>query len=359
MFCHQLLTVRCYTASGKFFFRLYTALFRIPPGFPEPCFLDEVFPLKFVSPIAVLLLLLFGLAGSCWPQSLSTGIHGIITDSTGGAAPNATVRLISNNSPPLQQTSDLEGNYAFTGLRSGTYHIEVTLAGFNEFSSKDITLIEGQSATQDVILRTEANKTTVDVNESLPTVQTEDATVSNTITSQEITGLQLNGRNFTQFIALTAGVSNQTGQDEAKVGPQGSAAFSVNGGRVEYNSFNLDGTDLLNVGFNGAINTLIVYPSLDAIGEMKILTSNYSALYGRTASGTILVNTKAGTSEFHGDAYVFLRNELLNARNFFDQTKGAPLYRRYDFGLTLGGPLYIPNVYNTKKDKTFFFISEE
>ena len=315
--------------------------------------------MKFVSLIAVPSLLLLGMAGSCWPQSLSTGIHGVVKDPNAMIVPGATVRLVSNNGPAIEHTSDAEGNYAFTGLRSGTYHVVVSVLGFKDFTSTEITLIEGQAATEDVTLTIATNQTSVDVVGNLPTVETVDASVTNTITSQELVGLQLNGRNFTQLIALTPGVSNQTGQDEAKVGAQGSAAYSVNGGRVEYNSFNLDGTDLLNVGFNGGINTLIVYPSLDAIGEMKVLTSNYSALYGRTASGTVLVNTKSGTSEFHGDAYVFIRNEALNARNFFDETKRAPLYRRYDGGLTLGGPLSIPNVYNTKKDKTFFFISEE
>jgi hypothetical protein len=315
--------------------------------------------LKFVSLIAVRSLLLLGMAVSCWPQSLSTGIHGVITDSSASVVPGATVRLVSNLGPPLEQTSDAEGKYAFTGLRAATYHITVGMIGFQDFASKDVTLLDGQAATIDVALVTAASKTTLDVVGNVPTVETADPSVYNTITAKEITSLQLNGRNFTQLIALTPGVSNQTGQDEAKVGAQGSAAYSVNGGRVEYNNFNLDGTDLANVGFNGAINTLIVYPSLDAIGEIKILTSNYSALYGRTASGTVLVNTKSGTSDFRGDAYAFVRNEALNARNFFDETKRAPLYRRYDFGITLGGPIYIPNLYNTKKDKTFFFISEE
>jgi hypothetical protein len=316
--------------------------------------------LKSFSLIATPSFLLLVAAVSSWPQSLSTAIHGTIKDSTGGLAPGATIRLTSNIGPATEQTSDAEGNYAFTGLRAGTYHISVSLIGFQDFNGKEITLLEGQAATLDVtLLIANAGKTTVDVVGNLPTVETADPSVYNTITAKEITGLQLNGRNFTQLIALTPGVSNQTGQDEAKVGVQGSAAYSVNGGRVEYNNFDLDGTDLLNVGFNAGINTLIVYPSLDAIGEIKILTSNYSALYGRTASGTTIVSTKSGTSEFHGDAYVFIRNEAFNARNFFDETKGAPLYRRQDWGLTLGGPLYIPNIYNTNKNKTFFFISEE
>ena len=90
-----------------------------------------------------------------------------------------------------------------------------------------------------------------------------------------------------------------------------------------------------------------------------MLTSNYGAMYGRTASGTVLVTTKSGGEKWHGDGYEFLRNEAFNARNYFDQTPKAPLYRRNDFGFTIGGPIFIPNVYNEKKDKTFIFWSEE
>ena len=169
----------------------------------------------------------------------------------------------------------------------------------------------------------------------------------------------LNGRNFTQLITLTPGVSNQTGQDEAKVGVQGSVKYSVNGGRVEYNSFEVDGSDVLNAGLSGAESTLVVYPSLDAIQEVKVLTSNYGAQYGRTASGTVEVTTKSGGNQWHGNGYEFFRNEAMNARNYFDQTLKAPTYRRNDFGGTIGGPLTIPGHYNVNKDKTFIFFSEE
>ena len=128
---------------------------------------------------------------------------------------------------------------------------------------------------------------------------------------------------------------NQTGQDEAKVGVSGSVKYSVNGGRVEYNTFDADGSDLLNVGINGANSTLIVYPSLDAIQEVKVLTSNYGAMYGRTASGTVLVTTKSGTAQFHGSGYEFLRNEVFNARNYFDQTATV---RRFIAKTTLAAP---------------------
>lgn len=94
--------------------------------------------------------------------------------------------------------------------------------------------------------------------------------------------------------------------------------YSVNGGRVEYNTFEVDGSDVLNTGLNGASSTLMVYPSLDAIQEVKVLTSNYGAQFGRTASGTVQVTTKSGTPQFHGNLYDFVRNEAFNSRNYFD-----------------------------------------
>ena len=103
---------------------------------------------------------------------------------------------------------------------------------------------------------------------------------------------------------------------------------------------------------------LPVFPSLDAINELKVLTSNYGAQYGRSASGTILVDTKTGGSSLHGSAYYFGRNEFFNSRNYFDQTLRAPLYRKNDFGGTIGGPVSIPKLYS-RRDRTFFFFSEE
>ena len=312
--------------------------------------------------------LLVALAGSfpsssLWCQvgsvSLTTGVRGLVKDSSQALIANAQVRLVSDVAPVQEVSSDVQGQYSFSGLRGGTYHVSVSLSGFETYEGTPFEIVAGQSVQQNVTLSPAGTKTVTEVTGDAPQVETSDPSVYNTLSSKELTGYQLNGRNFIQLIALTPGVSNQTGQDEAEVGVQGSAAYSVNGGRTEYNTFDLDGSDLLNVGFNGSVNTLTVYPSLDSIGEMKILTSNYGAMYGRTASGTVLVSTKSGTTEFHGTGYYFNRNEAYNARNFFDQTRGAPLYRRHDLGGAIGGPLYIPGVYNTKKEKTFFFFSEE
>ena len=290
----------------------------------------------------------------------AAAINGTVRDSSGAFFPGASVTVTSSAGTTQTAVTNERGEYSILGLPPDTYSVSITAAGFKTFQKDGVTLSEGRSLSADATLEPAEAVTSVKVAGSrVAQVETDTAQVSGTITAKEVVSLGLNGRNFTQLIALAPGVSNQTGQDEAKVGVLGSVKYSVNGGRVEYNTFEVDGSDVLNVGINGAESTLIVYPSVDAIQEVKVLTSNYGAMYGRTASGTVLVSTKFGTGEFHGNAYYFNRNEFFNARNFFDETKGAPLYRRHDLGFTLGGPLYIPNHYNSHKDKTFFFFSEE
>ena len=131
-------------------------------------------------------------------------------------------------------------------------------------------------------------------------------------------------------------------------------AFSINGGRTEYNNFEIDGGDALD---NGSNTTLNVYPSIDAIAEVKVLTSNFGAQYGRNGSGTVEVETKSGTNRFHGDLYEFLRNDAFNATPEFETS--VPSLQEERFRLYHRGPVFIPGHYNTNKQKTFFFWSEE
>jgi hypothetical protein len=288
-------------------------------------------------------------------------IKGTVTDQTGAVVTAAKAVLTTAAGAKLESPINDKGLYSFTGLEPGIYKLVVTAPNFADMPFDNITLTAGLELTLDApLVPAKAKGEEVNVEAGgAGRVETESATVSGTIEQKEVVSLQLNGRNFSQLIALAAGVSNQTGQDEGKVGVVGSVKYSVNGGRVEYNTFEVDGSDVLNTGLNRSASTLVVYPSIDAIQEVKVLTSNYGAEYGRTASGTVQVSTKAGTAKFHGNIYEFIRNEAFNSRNYFDETSKAPLYRRQDFGGTIGGPLSIPGVYNTKKDKTFFFFSEE
>lgn len=303
--------------------------------------------------------------GGVFACAQNGAITGHITDPQQKAVSSATVHVVNTGGNLQRDTkTDAEGAYSVTDLPPGDYLIVVEEEGFETKTSDAATLAVGQSLAIDLQL-TAVKSTTTNVEVvggGASTIELQNASLSGIVSNKEVATLALNGRNFTQLITTTPGVSNQTGQDEAKVGLAGSAKFSVNGGRVEYNTFEVDGSDVLNTGINasrGQGEPLIVYPSIDAIQDMQVLTSNYSALYGKTASGTVIVTTKSGTGQFHGNVYGFVRNEFFNARNYFDEPGRAPLYRRQDYGGTIGGPFFIAGKYNEKKDRTFFFFSEE
>jgi hypothetical protein len=292
-------------------------------------------------------------------QKGQSQVYGVVTDQSGAVLPGAKVTISGAAGGTQSGASNAQGAY-FINLPPGTYTLTISNPGFKDFKTEGLTLAADQELEMDGTLEPgAASPEKVDVvGNTVGQVETEKAEVSGTITAKEVVNTPLNGRNFTQLLTFAPGVSNQSGQDEALVGVKGSVKFSVNGGRVEYNTFSVDGVDVLHAGIHGSESTLVVYPSLDAINELKVLTSNYGAQYGRSASGTILVDTKSGGSSFHGSAYYFGRNEIFNSRNYFDQTLRAPLYRKHDFGFTMGGPLYIPKIY-PRKDRTYYFFSEE
>jgi hypothetical protein len=291
---------------------------------------------------------------ACFAQDGS--ITGNVRDASGGELPNATV-TITNNEQGFTRTAttNQSGDYLVSGIPAGTYKINFKAAGFQQYSVNGLVLRVAEKARADATLNVgQVNSEVTVAGAGVSQVQTETAELSGTITGKQIDQLVLNGRNFTQLVTLQPGVSNQTGQDEGTVGVYGSVAFSVNGGRTEYNNWELDGGDNMDNGSNGTLN---VYPNVDAIAEVKVLTSNYGAQFGRNGSAQIETITKSGTRDFHGDLFEFLRNEDFNARNFFQAER--PEYRKHDYGYTIGGPVFIPKLYNTGKDKTFFFFSEE
>jgi len=300
-------------------------------------------------------------AAASQASSAKGAIAGTVSDTTGAVIPGVSVTALDAAGQTFSVTSDEKGEFKIEGLAPGLYKIVATAANFADFLKENIDIKAGETAKADFSMSpasAAAEKVEVTAG-GIAKVEQETAQIAGSLSTKEVTTYALNGRNFTQLIALAPGVSNQTGQDEALVGVKGSVKYSVNGGRVEYNTYDVDGGDILNASINGSHSTLIVYPSIDAISELQVLTSNYGAMYGRTASGTILATTKQGGSDFHGDAYFFLRDNHLNARNFFDQTSRAPLYQKYEPGGTIGGPVFIPGHYNVNKDKTFFFFSME
>jgi hypothetical protein len=277
----------------------------------------------------------------------TASLTGTVRDATGAVLPKASV-VIKNTGQGTTRNlvTNSDGEYLAAALAPGQYNITVTAPGFRKYQAENVTLRVAQNARIDVAMQVGNVQEEVTVRgEGLTQVNTESSELGGTITGKEMIQLQLNGRNFTQLITLVPGVSNQTGQDEGVVGAQGNVNYSVNGGRTEYNNWEVDGGDMMDNGSNFSLN---VYPSVEAIGEVQVLTSNYGAQYGRNGSGTVEVETKSGTNAFHGSVWEFARNEAFNAHNYFD-IPGTPKagYHKHDFGYSVGGPIW--------KDHTFFF----
>ena len=284
----------------------------------------------------------------------TASLTGTVTDATGATITDAQI-TVGNVGKGIHRTTSTNaaGEYLVSGLPPAHYDIAISAAGFALYNVKNVVLGVAEKARLDAKLQVGTASLQITVaGEDVSTVETQSSELAGTVTGREITQLQLNGRDFTQLITLVPGVSNQNLEDQGI----GSPAFSVNGGRLEYNNWELDGGDTLD---NGSNTTLNVTPSIDSISEVRVLTSNYGAQYGRNGSGTIEVETKSGASALHGDIFEFVRNDMFNARNYLDPPGATPAYKKNNFGYTLGGPIFIPGLYNANRDKSFFFWSQE
>jgi len=280
-------------------------------------------------------------------------ITGTVRDNTGAVIQGAEVK-VSGAAGGIERSTatNSDGDYLAAGLPGGTYNLTVGAKGFKTFKANGVVLRVGQKARVDAALAIGNIATEIVVQgEQLNQVETQTSDLSGTVTGKQISELQLNGRNYTQLLALSPGATNQSGQDEPGQGLS-TVAYSVNGGRTEYNNWEIDGGNNMDDGSN---TTLLSYPSLDSIAEVRVMSSNYGAQYGRNSSGTVEVETKSGTNKFHGDVFEYVRNDVFNANNYFT---GFSPYKKNDFGFTVGGPVTIPKVYDGK-NKTFFFYSQE
>jgi hypothetical protein len=311
------------------------------------------FALKHFIGLFAALMLASGLFGQ-----VTSSITGTVTDPSGGVVPGATV-TISDPSEGVTRNvvTNSAGSYLVSGLPAGTYSQVVTAKGFETYRATGIILRAAEKIRADAVLHVGQVSTQVTVQgQGIGQVHTENAQLGGTIVGRQVTQLVLNGRDYTQLVSLMPGVTNMSSQDTGTVGVIGSPSYSINGGRVEYNNWEVDGVGDMDMGSGGSTNN--VFPSPDAIGEERLLTSNYGAQYGGDSSATMIAAIKQGTSQFHGDAYEFNRNSAFNARNFFE-IPDRGFENKNDFGYTFGGPFYIPGHYNTDKTKTFFFWSQE
>jgi hypothetical protein len=280
-------------------------------------------------------------------------VRGTVTDEKGAVVSGADVS-ITNTATAYSRTvaSDVDGNYGFQSLPIGRYVLKMRKGGFKDFEEKDIVLHVNDALTLDAQLKVGGTTEVVEVTASTAQVETANGELSGTIGGSQITDLPLNGRSFAQLVTMVPGVSTDSGFTYDKKGVNGGADISVSGGPSNANLWLVDGANNVDIGSN---RTILVYPSLDSIEEFKILRNSYGAQFGGAGGGIVSIVSKSGTNAFHGSAYYFGRNDVLDAKdpvlNFLDPTSTKNAIRRNDFGGSIGGPI--------KKDKIFFFASEE
>ncbi len=286
------------------------------------------------------LLLLF--AASLAAQTVNGRIVGNVSDASGAMVPGAavTVRHLETNVTRSAVTSDA-GSYVIPNLQIGSYEVTVELAGFKRHVRGPVRLDVDQTARIDVQLETGDIADKITVEGGAAAVQTDQSSLGQVIENQTITQLPLNGRNFIRLGSLLPGTTRGAPGNSVVRGRQEGEALTVNGQRAEHNNYMLDGADNNETLFGVAV----MVPSVDALQEFKVQTANYSAEFGRAAGAVINVSIKSGTNEVHGAAYEFLRNNAMDARDFF--ALGTPPLRRNQFGFSLGGPIV--------KNKLFLF----
>jgi len=298
-------------------------------------------------------------------SSVSGSISGTVTDSSGALIVGASVTLTNTDRGEnirVLKTST-SGFYTADRLPLGTYSIKVEYQGFKTAVVTGLVLHAADALTVNRALVPGGASEIVSVTADQARLDFEDATSQSLINSTQMNEMPLVTRNYEMLMILQPGVAYGGSTDDLTRGPSGLSGassvvnFSVNGGRDTSNNWTIDGADNVD---RGANLTLYTYPSPDAIAEFKTLRGQYSAEFGRNASGQIDVVTKSGSNAIHGSAYEYVRNNDFDANGYANDFLGAKIapYKYNVFGFSFGGPVYIPKVYNGR-DKTFFFVSEE
>jgi hypothetical protein len=319
-------------------------------------------PLSMWLAFASLLTLLAMLASTLMAQSAGTaGLAGTVTDQSGAAVPNVTVTIVSNDTGQSRTaTTGPDGTYKFSLLPPGTYHVRFVGSGFkaSEVGAVILNVTETSQLNRTLEIGQQTEQVTVEA--TAETLQTQSSTLGTVATTAEVTGLPLSNRNYTQILSLSAGTN--AGVNDARALGKGTQDMSVNGNSPGSNNFQMDGVGINNIAHPDTANDNNIYagigiPNPDAIQEFKVQTSTYDASYGRNPGGNVNVVTKSGSNQFHGDAFEFFRNSVLDANDFFynrDNPASATtkqVLNMNQFGGTIGGPI--------KKDKLFFFGSYE
>lgn len=327
------------------------------------------------------LMMVFALCGVSLAQEITASIVGTVRDPNGAAVVGATVSVVDPSKGNLvvrTATTNEEGFYSVPNLPVSVYSVTVEAANFKRAQQTEIKIDVGQRRAVDLTLEAGSVAETVTVEADPVAVELNTPTAGTTITGEQVRELAVNNRNFVQLVALAPGVSSDLA-DQVYVGttnPEGASnnvSLSVNGARSSQNTFTVDGADITDRGSNLTIQG---YPSIDSIGEFRVLRSLYPAESGRSGGGQVNVVTRSGTDQFHGTLYEFVRNDKFNANTFFNnqrapcgvdengKAKRCP-FRYNDYGWNLGGPIYFLKFGDDDGEafgryrRTFFFFSQE
>ena len=301
--------------------------------------------------------LLAGLVLALWlapapasAQAVSGTILGTVRDTSGAAVPGATVTLVQTSTGYSRSlVTDAQGEYTAPSLPTGSYTVSAEITGFKKASLANVRLGVDQRVRMDLTLQLGAMSEVVEIQAETPLLQTASSDLGTTVVEEQIKTLPLNGRNFVSLTRTVPGILRGTPggniDGAGSLAWRASASFSANGQRTRDNNYMLDGVD----NNETWLQTVVIFPSPDALAEFKLQTSTYSAEFGRSLGGVVNLQIKSGSNDFHGSAFEFLRNDRFDANNFFNNRAGRPKpdFKQNQFGGTFGGPII--------KDKTFFF----
>ena len=286
-------------------------------------------------------------------------IVGTVTDATGSVVPNVAITVTNTDTGQSRIIVTNEtGQYVVPGLITGHYSLKAEASGFKAAERTGITLNVGDRSRIDFTMQVGETRESVNVEATPVQVQTDSGEISNVITGKEVSQLATDGRNIYSLAVLVPGASSAMPNFNVPTSAGGNASVSFNGLRQNHNIWLADGAEQDDRGGAGGA---IINPSIEAIGEFRALTSNYSAEYGLSSAGTISMVFKSGTKDFHGSAWEFVRNNDFDANDFFRNRAGLPTkeLRLNVFGFNVGGPVTLGKLYNKDRNKTFFFYNQE
>src|SRR5947209_5799419 len=307
--------------------------------------------MRLKAGVALLVGVLLPAAATAQARLTGADVQGTVKDESGAVLPGVTV-TVTNMETGLVRTSLTagEGRYVIPALPPGTYKISAELQGFATVTRQGVVLVLGQLATADFGLKVAGGPEEITITAEGAVVDPSHTSVSTVVGQQQIESLPINGRNFISFSVITPGVTTDRTPQQGSTATSG---LSFMGQRARSNNIMVDGLDNNDTITGGVASSF----SQEAVREFQVLTNSCSAEFGKATGGIVNIVTKSGTNEIHGNTFLYLRDESLNAREHFEKfdPSGQPIdrekapYRQRQWGATLGGPL--------QKDKTFFFLS--